>query len=107
MHFSLGMPLQTKTDCGSETTGTYAFGNLLRYVLTGCYFSYSYRSCREYFAPNIDREDVPAHRFLRSVHNIVIERGWLRLRSVWGDNVYLEFIKGVEDGTYNEDDPVH
>lgn len=26
-----GMPLQTTTDCGSETTGAYAFGNLLRY----------------------------------------------------------------------------
>jgi len=98
------MPLQTTTDCGSET---YAFGNLLWYVLASqMIFSYSHHPCSEYFAPDIDSQDVPAHRFLRSVHNIVIERGWLCLRSVWGDNVYVEFMKGVEDGTYNEDDPV-
>jgi len=86
-----GMPLQSTTDCGSETTGSYALANLLR----------------EFFKPDISSADVPAHRFLRSVHNIVIERGWLRLRSVWGDNVCLEYMQGVENDIYDESDGIH
>ena len=62
---------------------------------------------RDFFHPDIDSNDVPAHRFLRSVHNIVIERGWLRLRSLWGDNVYLEYMKGIEAGLYDENNEVH
>lgn len=62
---------------------------------------------RDFFRPDIDSNDVPAHRFLRSVHNIVIERGWLRLRSLWGDNVYLEYMKGIEAGLYDENNEVH
>lgn len=62
---------------------------------------------RDYFRPDISNNDVPAHRFLRSVHNIVIERGWLRLRLLWGENVYLEYMKGVDAGIYDESDEIH
>lgn len=62
---------------------------------------------RDFFCPDIDSNDVPAHCFLRSVHNIVIERGWLRLRSLWGDNVYLKYVKGIEAGLYDENNEVH
>lgn len=63
--------------------------------------------CSEFSCPDISSTDVPAHRFLKSVHNIVVERGWLRLRLVWGDNVYIEYAKGVDLGIYNENDVVH
>jgi hypothetical protein len=66
----------------------------------------AYYDFSEYFHPNIDADEAPAHRFLRSVHNITIERGWLRLRQHWGDNVYHEFMKGVEFGIYNNADPI-
>lgn len=49
---------------------------------------------------------MPAHRFLKSVHNIVIERGWLRLRARWGDNIYLEYKKGIDAGVYDEHDAI-
>ncbi|KAG1748682.1 hypothetical protein EDB19DRAFT_1905026 [Suillus lakei] len=62
-----GMPLQTTTDCGSETTEVYGFATAL------------------------------------SVHNITIERGWLRVRVQWGDNVKVFWEAGEE--IYNDMDP--
>ncbi|KDQ11750.1 hypothetical protein BOTBODRAFT_176943 [Botryobasidium botryosum FD-172 SS1] len=73
-----GMPIQSTTNCSSETGLMYALANALR----------------EEFSPHIDIEEVPAHRFLRSVHNILIERGWRLLQIQWGDNVYNEFKRG-------------
>ncbi|KAF9229380.1 hypothetical protein BS17DRAFT_805109 [Gyrodon lividus] len=81
-----GMPLQTTTDCGSETIEVYGFANVLR----------------KYFSPNLSTDDLPAHRFLRSVHNITIECGWLCLRLQWGDNVKVFWVAGEE--IYNEMD---
>ncbi|KAG1845558.1 hypothetical protein F4604DRAFT_1662541 [Suillus subluteus] len=82
-----GMPLQTTTDCGSETTEVYGFANALR----------------EIFSPNLPTDELPAHRFLKSVHNITIERGWLRVRVQWGDNVKIFWEAGEE--IYNDMDP--
>ena len=62
---------------------------------------HSYSLCREIFHGDIDLEDLPAHVYLHSVHNISIERSWLRLRLEWGDNAVLVFNKGVDDGIYN------
>ncbi|KAJ8579873.1 hypothetical protein M405DRAFT_869891 [Rhizopogon salebrosus TDB-379] len=82
-----GMPLQTTTDCGSETTEVYGFANALR----------------EIFSLNLSTDELPAHRFLKSVHNITIERGWLRVRVQWGDNVKVFWEAGEE--IYNDMDP--
>lgn len=40
-----------------------------------------------------------AHVFLKSIYNITIERGWLRVRLTWGDNVKLFWKAG--EGIYN------
>ncbi|KIK76851.1 hypothetical protein PAXRUDRAFT_168580, partial [Paxillus rubicundulus Ve08.2h10] len=84
-----GIPLQFTTDCGSETTKLFGLVN----------------SLREIFHPEYDNTELPAHVYLWSVHNIAIERLWLRLHLDWGDNVVLFFNKGIEDGLYNPNDP--
>ncbi|KAF8639055.1 hypothetical protein AX17_001751 [Amanita inopinata Kibby_2008] len=82
-----GIPLQFTTDCGSETTQLHGLVTALREILH----------------PDIDIQEFPAHVYLRSVHNISIERSWLRLRLDWGDNAVIVFEKGKEDGIYNPD----
>ncbi|EGN91665.1 hypothetical protein SERLA73DRAFT_157463 [Serpula lacrymans var. lacrymans S7.3] len=47
----------------------------------------------EYFSPHLSPDELPAHRFLKSVHNITIEHGWHSLRIQWGDNL----MKAVAD----------
>ncbi|KIJ25003.1 hypothetical protein M422DRAFT_194010, partial [Sphaerobolus stellatus SS14] len=59
-----GLPIQTTTDCSSETTLIYGLATALR----------------EAFFPDFPIDEVPAHRFLRSIHNITIERGWSQLK---------------------------
>ncbi|KAG2133446.1 hypothetical protein BD769DRAFT_1627428 [Suillus cothurnatus] len=81
-----GMPIQTTTDCGSETTEIYGFANALR----------------EHFSPHLSLDELPAHKFLKSVHNTTIERGWLRLRLQWGENVKIFWEAG--SGIYDEMD---
>ncbi|KAF9487145.1 hypothetical protein BDN71DRAFT_1405132, partial [Pleurotus eryngii] len=66
-----GMPLQMTTDCGIETTVIYGLASALR----------------DTFSPELPRDELPAHRFLRSIHNITIERGWAQLRIKWVDNM--------------------
>jgi hypothetical protein len=39
------------------------------------------------------------------VRNISIERSWLRLRLDFGDNAVLFFLKGIDEGLYNPEDP--
>ena len=51
---------------------------------------------REIFADHLSITELPAHRFLKSIHNITIERGWLRLRLQWGDNVKLFWEAGAD-----------
>ncbi|KAG1876215.1 hypothetical protein F4604DRAFT_1581135 [Suillus subluteus] len=84
-----GIPIQMTTDCGSETMEIYGFANALR----------------EYFSPHLSLNELPAHKFLKSVHNTTIERGWLHLRLQWGDNVKVFWEAGR--GMYNEMDPRH
>jgi len=84
-----GMPLQMTTDCGSETTQVFVLTNALR----------------EEFALQYSTEALPPHRFLKSVRNIVIERGWLRFRLQWGANAKIWWDAG--EGIYNPTDPRH
>ncbi|KAK2464499.1 hypothetical protein APHAL10511_003478 [Amanita phalloides] len=86
-----GIPLQLTTDCGSETTKAFGIANALR----------------EKFHPDIDAYALPPHVYLRSVHNITVERSWYRLRLDFGDNAVMSFEKGQEMGIYNANDPQH
>ena len=63
--------------------------------------------CREIFHPDISTTELPAHIYLRSIHNISVERGWLRLRLDFGDNAVAFFNYGIDEGIYNYDDPQH
>jgi len=58
---------------------------------------------RTLFSPDLPIDELPAHRFLGSVNNITIERGWFRLRLQWGDNVKVFFDNGAD--IYNAADP--
>ncbi|KAJ3871314.1 hypothetical protein F5051DRAFT_463809 [Lentinula edodes] len=84
-----GIPIQMTTDCGSELVTVYGFANALR----------------EEFASDLPIDILPAHKFLQSIHNITIERGWLRLRLDWGENVKIFWDAGA--GIYNASDPKH
>ncbi|KAG0708133.1 hypothetical protein DFH29DRAFT_979469 [Suillus ampliporus] len=86
LYLSLCMPIQTTTDCGSETTEIYGFANALQ----------------EHFSPHLSLDELPTHNFLKSVHNTTIECGWLHLRLQWGDNVKLFWKAG--SSIYNEMD---
>ncbi|KAG8979807.1 hypothetical protein FRB90_007903, partial [Tulasnella sp. 427] len=85
-----GIPNQTASDRGSETTKVYGLGTALREIFVG----------------EIAADDAPAHIYLRSVHNIVIERGWLRLRLEWGDAVAEFYDRGTDRG-FIHTDPNH
>ncbi|KAJ3762218.1 hypothetical protein EV360DRAFT_36154 [Lentinula raphanica] len=86
-----GIPVQFTTDCGSETTALFGLINALR----------------EIFHPDCPVDELPAHVYLRSIHNISIERSWLRLRLDFGDNAVLFFYRGIEDGIYNSNNADH
>ncbi|KAK7018706.1 hypothetical protein VNI00_018299 [Paramarasmius palmivorus] len=74
-----GVPIQMTTDCGSETGRVYGLATALR----------------EEYRPELDVNELPAHKFLKSIFNITIERGWLRLRLQWGENVKLFWEAGA------------
>ncbi|KIJ30748.1 hypothetical protein M422DRAFT_267689 [Sphaerobolus stellatus SS14] len=80
-----GLPIQTTTDCGSETTMVYGLGTALR----------------EAFFPDFPVDEIPAHRFLRSVHNITIEWGWSQLKFQFDANVDEFWDHGFIDGIYD------
>ncbi|KAF9004997.1 hypothetical protein BDQ17DRAFT_1408386 [Cyathus striatus] len=73
-----GIPIQMTTDCGSELGKIFELSNALR----------------ELFARDLSIDELPPHVFIKSVHNIVIERGWLRLRLQWGENVKIFYEGG-------------
>lgn len=99
-----GMPIQTTTDCGSETGDVYGLTNALRYELLNDLTLWTdHLVCRETFS-DLPIDELPAHRFLKSVHNITIEKGWLRLRLEWGDNVHVFWNAGMH--LYNPDNEV-
>ncbi|KAJ7574495.1 hypothetical protein C8J56DRAFT_802788, partial [Mycena floridula] len=83
-----GIPIQFMTDCGSETTILYRLISALRQILF----------------PKCPLEEMPAHVYLHSVHNISIERSWLRLRLDFGDNAVLCFENGIAAGIYDSED---
>jgi hypothetical protein len=56
---------------------------------------------------DVPNDILPAHRYVRSVHNIGIERAWLRLRLSFGDNACLTYEKGRTDGIFDEDNIDH
>ncbi|PPR07995.1 hypothetical protein CVT24_002686 [Panaeolus cyanescens] len=82
-----GFPIQMTTDCGSENTTLYKISNVLR----------------EIFASHLPLDELAAHRFMQSINNITIERGWLSFRLQWGDNVHLFWEAGA--ALYNPTDP--
>jgi len=84
-----GMPRQSSTDCGTENTIIYGLVNALK----------------DAFGPHGDPSEKPAHLFLRSVHNIVIEQGWLDFRQNIGHK--FPHFCGAGAGVYEEDNPVH
>ncbi|KAJ7190707.1 hypothetical protein GGX14DRAFT_407784 [Mycena pura] len=87
-----GMSVVTVTDCGSETTLLYGAVNALR----------------ERFHPELTAQGInPAHVYVRSVHNVSVERTWLRLRKELGNTVLLDYMAGVNDGVYSDDDAEH
>ncbi|KAJ7586451.1 hypothetical protein C8J56DRAFT_828296 [Mycena floridula] len=83
-----GIPAQFTTDCGSETTILFGLINALREILF----------------PECPLEELAAHVYLRSVHNISIERSWLRLRLDFGDSAVMFFNNGIAEGKYNPDE---
>ncbi|PPQ94879.1 hypothetical protein CVT25_004622 [Psilocybe cyanescens] len=86
-----GIPLQFSTDCGSETTQLYGLVNALR----------------EIFFSDCDIAVVRAYEYLRSIHNVAIERSWLRLRVDFGDNAVIEYQKGPPFVNFDAEDPLH
>ena len=64
-------------------------------------------SHRQIFHPEFALDELPAHIYLRSIHNITMEQSWLRLRLDLGDNAVEFFYKGIEDGKYNPDNAQH
>ncbi|KAG8988790.1 hypothetical protein FRB90_002535 [Tulasnella sp. 427] len=84
-----GVPVQMTTDCGSENPVIFGLTNALRDV----------------YASGLDPDQTPAHRFLKSVHNITIERGWHTLSmSVLRD---IKELYQADHGCYNSADPRH
>ncbi len=54
---------------------------------------FSDQTAREAYS-DLDIDILVAHRYLQSIYNITIERGWLRLRIEWGDNVRVIWENG-------------
>ncbi|EDR05062.1 uncharacterized protein LACBIDRAFT_303846 [Laccaria bicolor S238N-H82] len=84
-----GMPLQSTTDCGLETTLMFGLANALR----------------EQFSPELNEVNIgPAHCFMKSVHNITIERGWNQVHNKWGTNIKMFWENSAE--VYDSSNPV-
>ncbi|KAF8478327.1 hypothetical protein JB92DRAFT_2768728 [Gautieria morchelliformis] len=58
----------------------------------------------EAFSPELPVTELLAHQFLKSIHNTTIERGWLRVRLAWVDNVKVFWQRGSEIYQYNGND---
>ncbi|KIO15506.1 hypothetical protein M407DRAFT_247215, partial [Tulasnella calospora MUT 4182] len=85
------IPVQFTTDCGSETGWIYA----LQYSL------------RETVAPDVDREKYPPHKFIKSVHNTVIEGFWSWFRKKCGKSIKSAITRGRDEGRFNPNNPLH
>jgi hypothetical protein len=108
-----GIPLQIMTDCGSETTQLHAMAKALWWVASNQHqqeavqCSYLLFNSSESFHLDIDPMETPAHVYMRSVHNIAVERSWLRLCLEFGDNAVIVFKRGEDDGIYLAHIPEH
>ena len=83
--------------------------NALRCVANPVYPKFINGSCfspgiSEILHPEYCSNELPAHVFLRSVHNVAIERSWLRLRMGLGDNAIHWFESGIDEGIYDQYD---
>lgn len=61
-------------------------------------------SRREIFFPEYEQELLPAYLYMRSVHNVSIERSWRTLKVDFGDNaviLYNEFPDCFEPNNAN------
>ncbi|KIK79777.1 hypothetical protein PAXRUDRAFT_160336 [Paxillus rubicundulus Ve08.2h10] len=101
----LGMWVVPNNHCGN--TITYLYLSLVHQYGVGMLLQttqvYGFvNALREYFLPHLLVDELPAHCFLKSVHNITIECGWLPLRQQWGDNVKVFWEAGHE--VYNNMD---
>ncbi|KAF5319802.1 hypothetical protein D9611_012894 [Ephemerocybe angulata] len=80
-----GMPLQTSLDCGSETTVLFGIANALR----------------EFFSPDYPLDELQAVRYMRSIHNISVERSWGRMKIEWGNNAVNIYQTGIQEGKFD------
>ncbi len=84
----------------------YGYANALRLDISfSCNNYYPHTLFREAFCPEISTHELPAHHYQRSIHNIVVERSWLRMRLTFGDTAVLAFQEGETKGLYNPQDP--
>ena len=102
-----GVPLHANTDCGSETTLLYGIVNAFRYVCRVGVGNTTFTYVSDYFHPELNAAGLAAHKYLRSIHNIAVERSWKFMRYDFGDNAVLVFQQGIADGIYDEMDPDH
>lgn len=99
-----GIPLQFSTDCGLETTQLYRLVNALQYLNLIALFTNSpilATFTSSIFHPEYDGNELMAHLYMWSMHNISIERQWLKLCLNWGDTAILDYQKGIDEGLYN------
>ena len=73
-------------------------------MLQNLLYSYLDSPSREAFSPDLPVIDLAAHKFLASINNTTIERGWLHLRFQWGDNVIVFWNAGSD--LYDPMEPV-
>ncbi|KAF8504932.1 hypothetical protein JB92DRAFT_3145648 [Gautieria morchelliformis] len=86
-----GIPLQTTSDKGSETGQLASMQTALR----------------TFYEPGLSVENLPPHRFVKSVHNITREHGW---RPLWHKdlkNVLLAWREGQLEVGYIDSNPTH
>ncbi|KAJ3782569.1 hypothetical protein GGU10DRAFT_396781 [Lentinula aff. detonsa] len=107
---AIGFPIWACVMCGQGNGSAY--GKLLGTCSLSLFMSmvlvtvYGFANAlREEFASDLPIDALPPHKFLQSIHNITIERGWLRLRLDWGENVKIFWDAG--SGIYNSSDTQH
>ncbi|KAF7293193.1 hypothetical protein HMN09_01197300 [Mycena chlorophos] len=86
-----GIPIQTTTDMGSET-------GILAALQT---------SLRQAALPELDIELVPAHRSVKSVHNITRERNWRPLWEKELSSIKFDYESGQIAAGYHPEDTLH
>jgi hypothetical protein len=62
---------------------------------------------RQEYAEDIDPEVFPPHKFLKSVHNTVIEGFWNWLKDKCGVNIKDHILRGQEEHFFNPADELH